>query len=263
MRILLPLPGHDFDPTETAVPYTVLREAGHEVVFATPDGTPGVVDDRMVTGRGLFIWRWLLRAHPEPRRLFAEMTADRAYAQPMSWSDIDPDAFDGVILPGGHAPGMRPYLESEALQHAVGAFIAAERPVGAICHGTVLAARSLDPRTGRSVLDGRRTTGLPKSMELSAWLLTALWLGRYYRTYDQTVQAEVAAAAGAFDEGPFALLRDTRDTPERGFVVRDGCYLSARWPGDAWRFSYVFRDMLDEADPRPERQPDEVEAASA
>lgn len=248
MRVLMPLPSTDFDPTETAVPWTVLREAGHAVVFATPDGQPGAADDRMVSGRGLFIWRGLLRAHPEPRRIYAEMTASDAFRAPLRWADLDPGDFDGVVLPGGHARGMRPYLESEALQELVGAMAAADKPVGAICHGTVLAARSLDPRTGRSILAERRTTGLPRAMELSAWLLTALWLGRYYRTYSQTVQAEVAAAAAAFDEGPFALLRDTREKPERGFVVRDGRYLSARWPGDAWRFSFAFRDLLAECE---------------
>ena len=30
--------------------------------------------------------------------------------------------FDALLLPGGHAPGMREYLESAALQSAVAAF---------------------------------------------------------------------------------------------------------------------------------------------
>ena len=35
MRVLLTLPDQDFDVTEVAAPWAVLREAGHEVVFAT------------------------------------------------------------------------------------------------------------------------------------------------------------------------------------------------------------------------------------
>lgn len=261
MRILMPLPARDFDPTESAVPWAVLTGAGHAVVFATPDGAPGVADDRMVTGRGLFIWRGLLRAGGEARRLYARMTASDAFRAPMTWADAraevegharDADdgshgtgGFDGIVLPGGHAPGMRGYLESTDLQAIVARFFRAEKPVGAICHGVVLAARSVDPETGRSVLHGRRTTALPRSMELSAWALTALWLGRYYRTYPQTVQAEVTAAAGGFDPGPPSLLRDTREKTGRGFVVRDGQYLSARWPGDAWRFSLAFAALIE------------------
>jgi len=35
VRVLLPLPGRDFDVTEVAVPWSILRDAGHQVVFAT------------------------------------------------------------------------------------------------------------------------------------------------------------------------------------------------------------------------------------
>jgi putative intracellular protease/amidase len=39
--VLLPLPDRDFDVTEVAVPWAVLRDAGHEVIFATEKaGTP-------------------------------------------------------------------------------------------------------------------------------------------------------------------------------------------------------------------------------
>jgi hypothetical protein len=38
--ILLPLPTLDFDPTEVAVSWRIPTSAGHEVVFATPEGQP-------------------------------------------------------------------------------------------------------------------------------------------------------------------------------------------------------------------------------
>jgi hypothetical protein len=36
---------------------------------------------------------------------------------------------------------------------------------------------------------------------------------------------------------PEALFRDKEDDLGAGFTVRDGNYLSARWPGDAHRFA--------------------------
>ena len=54
--VLLPLPSLDFDPTEVAVSWSVLRERGHDVVFATPDGRPARADELMVSGRGLDPW---------------------------------------------------------------------------------------------------------------------------------------------------------------------------------------------------------------
>ena len=50
MKILLPLPDHDFDVTEVAVPWKLLREAGHEVVFATEAGATPACDPLLLTG---------------------------------------------------------------------------------------------------------------------------------------------------------------------------------------------------------------------
>jgi len=144
---------------------------------------------------------------------------------------------------------MREYLESPLLQSAVADFFERDRPVAAICHGTVLAARSRVARggAGRSVLHGRRTTGLTRQLEMLAWRLTRRRLGDYYRTYAQTVQDEVAAALRSphdFLVGPPALLRDSDRLRRVGFTVRDGNYLSARWPGDAHRFAHELAAML-------------------
>jgi protease I len=147
---------------------------------------------------------------------------------------------------------MREYLESPLLQRAVAAFFERELPVAAICHGTVLAARSPatgGPGAGRSVLYGRRTTGLTRQLEMLAWRLTRHRLGDYYRTYPQTVQDEVSAALRSprdFLAGPPALLRDSDRLRRVGFTVRDGRYLSARWPGDAHRFAHELVRMLGE-----------------
>ncbi len=49
----MPLPSHDFDPTEVAVSWKIVRDAGHEIEFATVDGKRGYVDSMMITGEGL------------------------------------------------------------------------------------------------------------------------------------------------------------------------------------------------------------------
>lgn len=248
--VLVPLPRVDFDPTEAGVPWRVLSEAGHEVVFATPDGMPAQADPRMLHGTGLGLLGPMLRAQGNAVADHDRMARSAAYRAPIAWADIArglaDDRFDALLLPGGHAPGMREYLESPLLQSAVAAFFERDRPVAAICHGTVLAARSR-AATGRSVLHGRRTTGLTRQLELLAWRLTRHRLGDYYRTYAQTVQDEVTAALRApsdFLIGPPALLRDSDRMQRLGFTVRDGNYLSARWPGDAHRFAHELAAML-------------------
>jgi protease I len=252
--VLVPLPRHDFDPTEAGVPWRVLTEAGHAFVFATPDATPAQADPRMLKGSDLGLLAPMLRAQSGAVADHDRMTQSAAYRAPIAWTEIAEGLaggrFDALLLPGGHAPGMREYLESPLLQSAVATFFERDLPVAAICHGTVLAARSRVAQgdgAGRSVLYGRRTTGLTRQLEMLAWRLTRHRLGDYYRTYPQTVQDEVAAALRSpldFRAGPPALLRDSDRMQRVGFTVRDGRYLSARWPGDAHRFAHELAGML-------------------
>jgi hypothetical protein len=104
----------------------------------------------------------------------------------------------------------------------------------------LVAARSLSA-DGRSVLHGLRTTCLPKYMERSAYLATFWRRGRYYRTYPAYVEDEVVASLASpehFERGPRELSRrGTRHDHEVAFVVEDGRYVSARWPGDAYLFA--------------------------
>lgn len=223
-RIWMPLPSSDFDPTESAVPWHLLTEAGHEVVFATSDGAPARCDPLLLTG----VVFGQLGARPEPKALYARMEASPAFRAPVPWADLEPDAFDALWLCGGHAKGMRPYLEDPVLRARVRTFWALERPVAAICHGVIVLARA-------GVLEGRRSTALPRYMERTAWLLTSWKLGDYYRTYPTWVQDEVEAAGARFERGPVHLVaQGTREDDDAAFVVEDGRYMSGRWPGDAW-----------------------------
>jgi putative intracellular protease/amidase len=238
--ILMPLPDRDFDVTEVAVPWKLLTEAGHEVVFATEEGAAPAADPLLLDG----VIFGQLGARPEPIAFYRELERDEAFRRPRRWRELDAAGFGGLFLAGGHAPGMRQYLGSALLREKVAAIWARGAPVAAICHGVLVLARTLDPATGRSVLHGRRTTCLPKYMERSAYWLTAWKLGRYYRTYPAYVEDEVRAAVGdpaAFLRGPRTLLaRGTRDDDRAAFVVEDGRYLSARWPGDSYLIAKRF-----------------------
>ncbi len=241
----MPLPDRDFDVTEVAVPWKLLTDLGHEVVIATEHGDgPPAADPLLITG----VLFGQLGAEPEPKEFYRQLTDATAFRRPLAWADLEPEAYDGLILPGGHAPGMRQYLGSDVLREKIAELWGLDRPVGAICHGVLTLARTNDPATGRSLLADRRTTCLPAYMERTAYYLTAWRRGRYYRTYPAYVQDEVVAALNdpaQFERGPIELRRRgtaTDDTP--AFVVQDGRYLSARWPGDAYLFARRFAEML-------------------
>src|SRR5579859_1294769 len=249
MRVLVPLPDHDFDVTEVAVPWRIVADAGHQVVFATERaGMRPAADPRLLSG----VLFGRLGAAEQAKGFYRDLVTSAAFTSTAGWADLEVGDFDGLLLPGGHAPGMRQYLGSPVLREQVARFWALGRPVAAICHGVLVLARTPDPVTGRSVLSGRRTTCLPRYMERTAYLATAWRLGRYYRTYPAYVQDEVEAAlddpGSQFQRGPLTLTARgtaTDDTP--AFTVTDRNYLSARWPGDAYLFARRFCDLLQPA----------------
>jgi putative intracellular protease/amidase len=228
------------------VPWRLLTRLGHTVQFATerggraPAGDPRLLDG-VIFGQ--------LGASAEAKTFYEELRADAAFGAPLAWRDIEPDHFGGLILPGGHAPGMRQYLDSVALRRKIAEFWRLDRPVGAICHGVLVLARTNDEATGRSLLFGRRTTCLPKYMERSAFFMTAWRLGRYYRTYPAYVEDEVRAALGDrgdFAAGPRTIARGSATDDRHAFVVEHDNYVSARWPGDAYLFAKNFASRLDD-----------------
>lgn len=249
MTILFAISTYDFDPTEVAVPWKILHDAGVDISFATDSGKVGKCDPRMIDGNGFGILKPLLIAQKNARFAYEEMLDDEAFQNPISYDDIDVNDFVGLVLPGGHAKGIIPYLESSVLQKAIAGFFAADKPIGAICHGVVAACRATNPETGKSVLYGRKTTALLKRQEMVAFQLTRINLGDYYRTYPTSVEDEVIAALehkSDFSHGPTPLLRDDMEHLSRSYTVRDGNYLSARWPGDVHKFSFEFLAMIRE-----------------
>ena len=233
-RVLIPLPDRDFDVTEVAVPWKILSRAGVEVVFATERGATPACDPLLLSG----VIFGQLGAEPEAKAFYGELERDGAFLRPLAYADVDPASAHGLLLPGGHAKGMRQYLESSALFDLVRAYVGLERPLAAICHGVVVLARTLDATTGKSVLHDRRTTCLPKYMERIAYLSTAWKLGDYYRTYPEYVEDEVRRALARPEQlarGPLHLFSKGSDESDAAaFVVHDDNYLSGRWPGDAY-----------------------------
>jgi putative intracellular protease/amidase len=280
--VIIPIPRRDFDPSEAAVSWKVLTELGHAVVFATPDGGQAEADPLMLTGRGLDPWGFIpglnrikalgliARANRDARQAYRGMAACKAFQKPLRWQEVSAAEFDGLLLPGGHrARGMREYLESPALQSLVAEFFAADKPVAAICHGVLLAARSRSA-SGKSVLYGRKTVALTWALERAAGSLgrvARFWDPHYYRTYpDQpgqpkgymSVQQEVTRALVSpadFIDVPKGvpdyrmktggLARDSLTDDRPAWVVCDGNYVSARWPGDVYTFAKRFASLLE------------------
>ena len=286
--IIMPLPSHDFDPTEAALTWKILRDAGHRIDFATPDGKRAYADPMMISGQGLDPWAWvpglnrlrlmglLLRADRFGRQAYQELEMDSQFLCPKRYDALRVSDYDALVLSGGHAQGMKPYLESKTLQAFVAEFFdtldtqGQHKPIAAVCHGVLLAARSMSKKTGRSVLHGRKTTALTWKLERSAWHLgkyfVRFWDPDYYRTYresagesvgywgvEQEIKRALASASDFVDvpsDAPHhfqktsGMARDRLHDDRPAWVVQDGNYLSARWPGDVHSFAQQFVRLL-------------------
>ena len=250
-RILTVLPDKDFDPTEAGVPWHVLTSAGHEVFFANETGGASECDQMTLQGLRLdgHPMRGLLKslvAKPENVGIYRRMEDDKKYQAAKCWQDIDPEEYDALVLPGGHAPGMKPYLESPEVYRICRNFFERKAPIASVCHGVLALARTKRD-DGQSVLYGYQVTGLNNFQEKTATKMTRRLFGEHYRTYPCTVQDEVGqvlAKPSDFKPGPVFPSFGTSKHPDKGFTVRDRHVLSARWPGDVWKLATEFKAML-------------------
>ena len=236
-HILIPLPDHDFDPTESATPWQVCTERGWTVSFATEHGEVAAADHRLLKGPIL----GPLGAGPKAIAAYKRMVQDEAYQHPIPYAEIVPARFNGIVLPGGHAPGMKQYLDSAVLQRKVLEFWKQGKVIGAICHGVLVAARSVDPETGKSILYGSKVTALTKDLEMTGFALTFWLLGRRYRTYPCYVADQVRGVLECpedFKVGKSMLIP---------FAFRDRQLVTSRWPLDAMAFTRLFVQAMEDA----------------
>ncbi len=120
MRVLI-LAGDMVEALEIFYPYFRLKEEGFEVHVAAPTKKvlQTVVHDR------------------EPNyETYTEKLGYRFIWVDKSFSEVNPEEYDGVIIPGGRAPEyIRNYNDVERiLRH----FVESGKPIGALCHGLLV-----------------------------------------------------------------------------------------------------------------------------
>ena len=234
-HILIPLPDNDFDPSESSFPWKACTEHGWKVTFATENGEVPACDPRLLKGP-IF---GPLGAGPRGLANYKRMSASPEFQHPIKYTDIDVNDFEAVSLTGGHAPGMKQYLESEVLQGKMVEFFKQGKVIGSICHGMLVLARAIDPETGNSVLWDYKVTALTKDLEFSGYALTFWLLGQRYRTYKCYVADEVRG-----------VLKDRKNFKNGllmvwPFIVQDRNLVTSRWPLDAPLYARRFVEMVE------------------
>ena len=232
--ILMPLPDYDFDPMESAIPWQACILRGWKITFSTETGSVPQCDGNKLTGP----LPGYLSASKNARAAYQQMIEDPAYQHPIPYATIDPEHYQAMLLPGGDGLRVRQYLDSTLLQSKVLQFWQQEKLIGAICHGVLVLARTIDPQSGHSVLYSSKVTATPKVLDRLAYRLDSWVVKHGYVMYKHCVADEVRACLENqqnYSEGNGLF------TP---YSVVDGNLVTARWFLDAELFAQRFTETL-------------------
>jgi putative intracellular protease/amidase len=144
---------------EVAAPYYVFREAGADIMIASPKGGRVPVDPRSQS---------IIVATSYTRRFLKDAEAMKMLAHSMLLDEINAGDFDMVFITGGHGV-MWDLAGNDIVKHLLEAFNNKNNLIGAVCHG-VVSLLSLQNERGELLLKDKQVTGYSNSEEESAGL---------------------------------------------------------------------------------------------
>jgi putative intracellular protease/amidase len=164
VKILMVLTSHDklgdtgrktgFWLEEFAAPYYVFKDAGAEVVLASPKGGQPPLDPKSNEPEFQTELTHRFEADPEAQAALA----DTVPLSSVSWAD-----FDTVFYPGGHGP-MWDLAEDLDSIRLIENTLAAGKPMALVCHAPGVLHRARKP-DGRPLVEGKKVTGFTDTEE--------------------------------------------------------------------------------------------------
>jgi putative intracellular protease/amidase len=210
MKILMVLTSHDqlgdtgrktgFWLEELAAPFYAFRDAGAEVVLASPKGGQPPLDPKS----------------DEPsfqtdltRRFQVDTSAKAQLGATLRLEDVKPADFDAVFYPGGHGP-LWDLAEDKTSIKLLQDFIAGGKPIALVCHAPG-ALRHVTTPDGKPLVEGRKVAGFTNSEEESMGLTDVVPF---------LVEDELKGKGGLYSKGP----------DFESYVVSDGLLITGQNP---------------------------------
>ena len=213
MKILMVLTSHDqlgdtgrktgFWLEELAAPYYVFKDAGAEIVLASPKGGQPPLDPKS----------------NEPdfqtdltRRFEADAAANAALATTVRLNSVSQAGFDTVFYPGGHGP-MWDLAEDPDSIKLIESTLAAGKPLAIVCHSPG-ALRHVRKPDGRPLVEGKKVTGFANTEEEAVGLT---------KVVPFLVEDELKRLGGIYSKGP----------DWQPYVVTDGLLITGQNPASS------------------------------
>lgn len=192
MKILMVLTSHDklgntgnktgFWLEEFAAPYYTFKDAGAELVLASPAGGQPPLDPKS----DLADFQTELT-----HRFKADPAAQQALANTVKLDTVSEQDFDAVFYPGGHGP-LWDLAESPVSIALIEAFVRANKPTGFVCHapGVLIHVKA---ENGDALIKGRKVTGFTNGEEEAVQLTDVVPF---------LIEDEFKKLGGLYEKGP-------------------------------------------------------------
>ena len=212
-KVLMVLTSHDtlgntgrktgFWLEELAAPYYAFKDAGVEIVLASPAGGQPPLDPK--SNEPSFQTEMT-------HRFEADAAATAQLAATVRLDTVDQADFDTVFYPGGHGP-LWDLAEDRHSIALIEAFIAANKPVALVCHAPGV-LRHVKAADGRPLVEGKKVSGFTNTEEEGVGLTEVVPF---------LVEDELRKLGGDYSKGP----------DWASYVVRDGLLITGQNPGSS------------------------------
>ncbi|WP_308925728.1 type 1 glutamine amidotransferase domain-containing protein [Janthinobacterium sp. J1-1] len=212
-KVLMVLTSHDtlgntgrktgFWLEELAAPYYVFKDAGMDIVLASPAGGQPPLDPK--SNEPSFQTEMT-------HRFEADAAATAQLASTVRLDTVDQADFDTVFYPGGHGP-LWDLAEDRHSIALIEAFVAANKPVALVCHAPGV-LRHVKAADGRPLVEGKKVSGFTNTEEEGVGLTDVVPF---------LVEDELRKLGGDYSKGP----------DWASYVVRDGLLITGQNPGSS------------------------------
>jgi putative intracellular protease/amidase len=224
MKVLMILTSHDtlgntgrktgFWLEELAAPYYTFKNAGAEIVLASPKGGHPPLDPKSNEPAN---------QTDDTRRFEADPVAMAQLAETVKLADVSQADFDTVFYPGGHGP-LWDLAEDATSIALIEAFVAAGKPTAFVCHAPGV-LRHVKAANGRPLVEGKKVTGFTNSEEDGVGLSDVVPF---------LVEEELKAKGGIYSRGP----------DWASYVIRDGLLITGQNPGSSPATAQALMDAV-------------------
>jgi len=139
---------------EFAAPYYAFKDKGYTITLASPMGGQVPIDPNSLADDAMT---------DDAVRYTKDELARSAMASTIPLEDVRADEFDAVFYPGGHGPLWDLSDNAHSIK-LIEEMVAAEKPVGAVCHAPIV-LKDVKAPNGEHLVKGKAVTGFSNSEE--------------------------------------------------------------------------------------------------